>query len=323
MAYYHFRPEEREVISQMVAAGKSAAAIAKFLHRDPTSVRRELRRNGFKGLYCAMHAQQLAGRRRREGRAQCRKLSRPENREYVQQRLRKCWSPEQIAGRSKRDFPTDPRRKLSRQTIYTWLANDDHRRRWIVYLRQYKRRRRHARAPGRVDRALEKRPAIINERGRYGDWEGDTIVGSGRHGGAMITLVERKSGYLALLPVTSRKAALVRRSICGRLTQLPGELCQSITFDNGSEFAEYAIIEKALGLQVFFTDPHAPWQRGTDENTNGLVRQFFPKGTNLTLVSRHKASKVEHLLNDRPRKRLNFQTPSEVLEAERYRALQT
>lgn len=298
MAYHQFRAEEREVISQRVAAGESPAAIAKFLHRDPTSIRRELRRNGFKGLYCAVHAQLLAERRRREGRAQCRKLARPENREYVEQRLRKCWSPEQIAGRSKRDFPTDPRRKLSRQTIYTWLAHDDHRRRWIVFLRQYKRPRRHARAPGRADRALQKRPAIINERGRYGDWEGDTIVGSGRHGGALISLVERKSGYLVLLPVASRKADPVRRSICGRLAQLPGELRHSVTFDNGSEFADYAALEKALGIEVFFADPHSPWQRGTDENTNRLVRQFLPKGTNLTLVSRYKVAKIEQSIND-------------------------
>jgi IS30 family transposase len=323
MAYHQFRAEEREVISQMIAAGKSPAAVARFLHRHPTSVRRELRRNGFKGLYCAVHAQQLSGRRRREGRAKCRKLARPENREYVEQRLRKCWSPEQIAERSKREFPTDPRRKLSRQTIYTWLAHDDHRRRWIVYLRHYKRRRRHARAAGRTDRALQKRPAIVNERGRYGDWEGDTIVGSGRHGGALISVVERKSGYLVLLPVAGRKAEPVRRSICGRMGQMPCALLQSMTVDNGSEFAEYAAIENALGLQVFFTDPHAPWQRGTNENTNGLVRQFFPKGTNLALASRYKVAKVEQLLNDRPRKRLNFQTPSEILDTERYRAVQT
>jgi IS30 family transposase len=323
MAYHHFRAEEREVISQMLAAGKSPAAIAKFLHRDPTSVRRELRRNGFKGLYCAVHAQQLAERRRVEARAKSRKLARPENREYVQQRLRKCWSPEQIAGRSQRDFPTEPRRKLSRQTIYTWLARDDHRRRWIVFLRQYKRRRHHVRAPGRTDRALEKRPAIVNQRGRFGDWEGDTIVGSGRHGGALISLVERKSGYLALLPVAGRKAAPVRRSICGRLAQLPGELRQSVTFDNGSEFSDYAALEGALGTQVFFTDPHSPWQRGTNENTNGLVRQFFPKGTNLALTSRYKVAKTEQLLNDRPRKRLGFQTPSEVFTAECCRAVQT
>jgi transposase, IS30 family len=323
MAYHHFRAEEREVISQMLAAGQSPPVIAKCLHRDPTSIRRELRRNGFRGLYCAVHAQQLAERRRIAARARSRKLARPENREYVEQRLRKCWSPEQIAGRSQREFAADPRRKLSRQTIYTWLARNDHRRRWIVFLRHYKRRRRHARAPGRTDRALAKRPTIINQRGRFGDWEGDTIVGSGRHGGALISLVERKSGYLALLPVAARKAEPVRRSICGRLAQLPSELRQSLTFDNGSEFAGYAALEEALGTQVFFTDPHAPWQRGTNENTNGLVRQFFPKGTNLALASRYKVAKAEQLLNDRPRKRLNFQTPSEVLNAERCRALQT
>jgi len=322
MEYHHLRAEEREVISQMSAAGKSPPAIARFLHRDPSCIRRELRRNGFRGLYCAVHAQQLAERRRAQARAKSRKLARPENREYVEERLRKCWSPEQIAGRSQRDFPSDPRRQLSRQTIYTWLANDDHRRRWIVFLRHYKRRRR-ARAAGRKDRALEKRPAIINQRGRFGDWEGDTILGSGGRGGGLISLVERKSGYLALLPVASRKADPVRRSICGRLASLPGELRQSITFDNGTEFADYAAIEKALGLAVFFADPHAPWQRGTNENTNGLVRQFFPKGTNLAQVSRYKVAKVEQLLNDRPRKRLKFQTPSEVLTVERCRALQT
>jgi IS30 family transposase len=323
MAYHHLRAEEREVISQMFAAGHSPPVIAKFLNRHPTSIRRELRRNGLRALYCAVHAQQLAERRRVAARAKSCKLTRPENRAYVEQRLRMCWSPEQIAGRSRLDFPDDPRRMLSRQTIYTWLARNDHRRRWIVFLRQYKRRRRHARAPGRTDRALAKRPAIINERGRFGDWEGDTIVGSGRHGGALISLVERKSGYLALLPVADRKAEPVRRSICGRLAQLPDELRQSITFDNGSEFADYVALEAALGADVFFTDPHSPWQRGTNENTNGLVRQFFPKGTNLALASRYKVAKAEQLLNDRPRKRLNFQTPSEVLAAERYRALQT
>lgn len=323
MVYRHFRAEEREVISQMLAAGRSAPEIAKHLNRHPVSVRREIRRNGLKGLYCAVHAQQRAERRRTAARAQSRKLNRPEVREYVVQRLRECWSPEQIAGRSQREFPAQPRRKLSRQTIYTWLAGDDHRRRWIVFLRRYQRKRRHARPAGRIDRALEKRPAIINERGRFGDWEGDTIVGSGQQSGALVSLVERKSGYLALLPVASRKAEPVQRSICGRLTQLPGELRRSLTLDNGSEFAGYAAIEAAVGLEVFFTDPHSPWQRGTNENTNGLVRQFFPKGTNLALVSRYKVAKAERLLNDRPRKRLNYQTPSEVFNSERYRALQT
>lgn len=323
MAHRHLRPEEREVISQMLAQEATPPAIAKALGRDPTTIRRELRRNGLKGLYCAVHAQQAAVKRRALARAKCRKLLRPENLAYVQARLRKCWSPDQIAGRSQREFPENPQRKLSRQTIYTWLAHDDHRRRWVVCLRHYHRKRRHAKQPGRTDRALMQRPAIINERGRYGDWEGDTIVGSGPHGGVLVSLVDRKSGYLALLPLENRKSDKVQRSICGRLGQLPAELRHSLTFDNGTEFAAYRAMEQALELPVFFTDPHSPWQRGTNENTNGLVRQFFPKGTNLRAASRYKVAKVEKLLNDRPRKRHHYQTPSEVLASAGYRAFQT
>lgn len=323
MAHRHLRPEEREVISQMLVQGATPPAIAKALGRDPTTIRRELRRNGLKGQYCAMHAQQAAVRRHAQARAKCRKLLRPENLKYVQERLRKCWSPEQIAGRSQREFPENPQRKLSHQTIYDWLAHDDHRRRWLVFLRHYPRKRRQAKPAGRTDRALQQRPTIINERDRYGDWEGDTIVGSGPHGGVFVSLVDRKSGYLALLPLPNRKSDKVQRSICGRLATLPAELRQSLTFDNGTEFAAYTAMEQALGLSVFFTDPHSPWQRGTNENTNGLVRQFFPKGTSFRQASRYKVAKVEKLLNDRPRKRHGYQTPNEVLAAAGYRAFQT
>ena len=323
MAYHHLRAEEREVISRMFAEGKSNEAIGAELKRDPSTISRELRRNGLRGMYFAVDAQQLADKRRCEARAKSRKLNRSENLEYVQRRLRQCWSPDQIAGRSRVDFPENPERTFSHQTIYTWLARDDHRRRWVVYLRHYRRKRRRPKPTGRANRALEKRPAIVNERGRYGDWEGDTIVGAGRHGGALVSLVERKSGYLALLPVPSKHATNVRRAMCGRLQQLPSELRQTITLDNGSEFAEYALLESALDIDVFFTDPHAPWQRGTDENTNGLARQFFPKGTNFNQVSRYKVARAENLLNHRPRKRLNYQTPSEVLTEQRHRAFQT
>lgn len=306
----HLRPEEREVLSQMLAAGHTKTAIARYLRRDPTTIRRELRRNGWKGQYCAVHAQQCATRRRIAARAKSRKLCRPENWQYVQERLRKCWSPDQIAGRSRRDFPADSRRRLSRQTIYTWLHQDDHRRRWKVFLRRHKCRRHRTKPPGKTVRALAARPEIINQRGRCGDWEGDTIVGP--HGAALISLVDRRSGYLALLPVPSRKADKVQRSICGRLQQLPPALRCSLTFDNGTEFAQYVAMEQALELTVFFADPHSPWQRGTNENTNGLVRQFFPKGTNLSQVSRYKVAKAEQLLNDRPRRRLAYQTPREI-----------
>jgi IS30 family transposase len=307
----------------MKAAGTSNEAIGARLGRAASTISRELRRNGWREMYLAVDAQRCAEQRRRQSRAGCRKLSRPENLAYVQERLRRCWSPDQIAGRSRLEFPHNPERTFSRQTIYTWLARDEHRRRWIVFLRHYRRKRRHTKPAGRVDRALAKRPPIVNERGRYGDWEGDTIVGSGRHGGALVSMVERKSGYLVLLPVPSKHAANVRRAMCGRLQQLPPELRQTMTLDNGSEFAEYELLESTLDMEVFFTDPHAPWQRGTSENTNGLARQFFPKGTNFNQVSRYKVGRAEDLLNDQPRKRLNYQTPSEVLAQQRYRALQT
>jgi IS30 family transposase len=323
MAYGHLKPEEREIISQMYVAGRSNKAIGAALGRDPSTIYRELRRNGGGEFYFAVDAQKLAEQRRRGARAKSRKLNRPENLAYVQERLRQYWSPDQIAGRSRREFPENPERTFSHQTIYNWLARDDHRRRWIVYLRRHRQKRRCAKPAGRVDRALAKRPAVVNERGRYGDWEGDTIVGSGRHGGALVSLVERKSGYLVLLPVPSKQATSVRRAICGRLQQLPPELHQTMTLDNGSEFAEYKLLESTLGMEVFFTDPHSPWQRGTNENTNGLVRQFFPKGTNFNEVSRYKVARAENFINDRPRKRLHYQTPSEVLTPQCYRALLT
>ncbi len=323
MAKGHLKAEEREVISQMVAAGSSFAEIGKALGRHPSNIGRELRRNGMKGLYVAVDAQRRAEKRRVEARAKSRKMNRPENIEYVKAGLRKYWSPDQIAGRSRIDFPDDPRRKLSRTTIYGWIHNDDHCRRWQKFLRCYKRRRRHARPEARTGRALEKRPAIINERGRYGDWEGDTIVGSGPQGGVLVSLVERLSRYAILLPLPHRKSDRVERSIRGRMQQLPADMRLSLTFDNGSEFAAYAALENALGLAVYFTDPHSPWQRGTNEYTNRLVRQFAPKGTNLRQVSDYKIAKYERLLNNRPRRQLGYQTPSELFTAACQHAIQT
>jgi IS30 family transposase len=323
MAFKHLRPEEREILSQMRAAGHSQAQIAKALGRSASTISRELKRYGYKTMYVAVDAQRGASQRRRAARAKSRKLNRPENREYVIAGLRKSWSPDQIAGRSQLDFADDPRRKLSHQTIYTWIKNDDHCRRWKKLLRCHKRKRCRERAQERVDRALEKRPEEINLRERFGDWEGDTIVGSGPHGGVLVSLVERKSRYLILLPLPHRKSDLVERSIRGRLQQLPPELRRSITFDNGSEFAAYAALENSLELTVYFTDPHSPWQRGTNEYHNRLVRQFAPKGTVLRELSDYKVRKYERLLNDRPRKQLNYRTPREVFQEACQLAIQT
>jgi IS30 family transposase len=319
----HLTPEEREVLSQMLAQGLTRRAIAKVLGRDVSTIYRELRRNGHRGLYCAVHAQACAERRRREARRRSRKMQRPELREYVQLHLRKCWSPEQIAGRLPWDDPENPALRISHQTIYAWLATDDHRRRWRRYLRRYRPRKRRCRAPQQARRARNLWPEIITRRERYGGWEGDTIVRPPRSRSALVSLVERKSGYLELIAITDRQAVTTNHAIYRRLSCYPDSLRQSLTLDNGSEFSQPQALTASLHLAVFFTDPHSPWQRGTNENTNGLARQFFPKGTCFSKVSHYKVAQVQDLLNHRPRKRLGFRTPSEVLQAQRGRAIQT
>lgn len=319
----HLTPEEREVLSQMLAQGLTRRAIAKALGRNASTIYRELRRNGHRGLYCAVHAQACAERRRREARRQSCKMQRPELRDYVQSHLRKCWSPEQIAGRLPWDYPENPALRISHQTIYAWLATDDHRRRWCRYLRRYRPRKRNCRARKQACRALRLRPEIIARRERYGDWEGDTIVSPPRSRSALVSLVERKSGYVELAAIADRQAVTTNQAIYRRLSFYPSGLRHSLTLDNGSEFSQLEALTASLHLDVFFTDPHSPWQRGTNENTNGLARQFFPKGTCFSKVSRYKVAKVQDLLNHRPRKRLGFRTPSEVIQEQRCRAIQT
>ena len=157
------------------------------------------------------------------------------------------------------------------------------------------------------------RPNIINGRRRYGDWEGDTMVGKGRRS-ALVTLVERKSGYARIGRVDSMKSDATMRTAKRRLKDLPSSLRRSMTFDNGKEFAEHQHLNRGLGLEIYFADPYASWQRGTNENTNGLLRQFFPKGTDFTQISHREVACVELLINERPRKRLDYRTPAEILE---------
>jgi transposase, IS30 family len=306
------RLEEREFLAEKLAAGWSQARIAKALGRSGSTISDELKRNGPKSCYWPSVAQSLAERRRRSAGRKRRKLERVEVRQFVIDHLRLLWSPDEIGEQSKRRFPGQSQCWLSHQTIYTWIATDDHSRRWRKLLRRTRRRRRCRRSQPNLCRGLAQRPAIINERGRYGDWEGDTIVSRGRRGGALVTLVERRSGLAELIAVRDLKTKTVTRAIYHRLKTYPPEWRQSLTLDNGVEFRGAGWLTERLGLQVFFTDPHSPWQRGSNENFNGLVRQIFPKGTVLSQVSRYKVAKAQHLLNTRPRKRLAYQTPSDI-----------
>ena len=320
----HLTLEEREVIAHMHRAGKLQTQIADRIGRNKGTISRELRRNRSRNSYWAVAAQRKAQRRRRE-RPWVAKMQRPKVQRYVRQRLRRRWSPDQIAGRSRSDFPHDRRRQISHQTIYTWIATEEAAgRHWQRYLRRRGRKRPDWEKRGRLPTSvsIEGRPTVVDRRSRYGDWEGDTIVGANRRGGA-VTLVERKSGYLLLGKVPNLRAATVRQAAARRYATTPAALRKTLTLDNGKEFAEHQQLELEAALKIYFAKPYSAWQRGTNENTNGLIRQFFPKGTDLASLPEHRFTKVQQLLNDRPRKRLGYRTPNEVLASHLQVAIET
>jgi transposase, IS30 family len=311
---HHLTVEEREVIARMRSNARSQTEIARQLGRADSTISRELRRNRSRNGYWPVAAQKKADARRSH-RPRLPKFQRSDVRRFVQQRLRQYWSPDEIAGRSRRDFPRDLPRQISHQTIYAWIrAQEAAGKHWRRYLRSTGWKR-----PGRENRGLlpactsiDRRPAVVDRRGRFGDWEGDTVVGAGRRGGAL-TLVERKSRYLLLGRVGDLRAATVRKSAVELYDATPPALRKTLTLDNGKEFAEHKQLEVDASLKTYFAKAYCAWQRGTNENTNRLVRQFFPKGTNLASVPKHRFTRVQQLLNNRPRKCLGYRTPLEVL----------
>jgi len=303
---------ERQLIYGLLNKGKSKLEIAETLDRDRSTIYREIRRNSRHGEYQPAKAQSLADKRRLACRPP-RKLDDAPTREYVRCRLANFWSPEQIAGRRQQDVPHERSQWMSRQTIYNWIKTAAPK--WQNWLRRGGRPTEKRGKMSDVVR-IDGRPDVINNRCRYGDWEGDTIVGKGRRN-ALVTLVERKSGFTRIGKADNLKADTTRRVTVQRMKDLPASLRRSVTFDNGKEFAEHEKLGKSLGLEVYFALPYRSWQRGTNENTNGLLRQFFPKGTDFSRISHHEVARVEKLLNERPRKRLGYRTPSEVLEKRR------
>ncbi|MCH8149056.1 MAG: IS30 family transposase [Planctomycetes bacterium] len=307
--------DEREVISRMLYANELPAAIARRLGRHRSSVGREIERNSDGGGgYSAVEAQRRAEARRRN-RPLTRKLDRPEMNEEVRRSLARYWSPDQIAGRLKQDHPGQSGRWVSHQTIYDWLRRDEHRDPWEGCLRFGGRRRKKNDRRGKIPRTVEidKRPKIVERRSRFGDWEGDTMVGA-KHCGALVTHVERKSGYLLAAKAAARRCGPVNQATKRLFANIPSSLRKTLTLDNGKEFAHHEAMGRRTGLDIYFAQPYAAWQRGVNENTNGLLRQFFPKGTNFTQVSHHDVRLASEQLNNRPRKRLGYRTPNEVLQ---------
>jgi len=308
----HITLEERDRIAQLRYQGADQKEIARALGRCPSTVSRELCRNRVNDEYYAAQAQRLSERRRRE-RPITRKMDDPEMNLAVREGLAHNWAPEQITGRMKRQAPDRPERRVSPQTIYAWIKQDPRREHWESLLRRRGKRpcrRKNAATTGDGARIAD-RPEVIEQRLRLGDFEGDTVLGPPGTGG-LATLVDRKSRFTIVVKVQSKNADHVHEKLKQRLKELDEEHRHSITFDNGTEFARCHRLEKHLDLQLYFADPGCPYQRGTNENTNGLIRQYFPKGTDFRDISHSQVRRVENLLNSRPRACLGFRTPNEV-----------
>ncbi len=307
---HHFTLEEREILHGLLKKEISKEKIAEIMQRHISTIYREIKRNsGLRG-YRPKQAQRKAEQRRLKSRRLC-KMADTRIYTYVTEKLEKRWSPDQIAGRARLDFPRYSDRWISRQTIYNWIRS--HNPRWRRMLRLCGRRRcRDQRGQLKECVRIEGRPKIIDSRRRFGDWEGDTVVGKG-HRSAVVTMVERKSGYAKIGKLKCRHSVPTILSAAQRLSRLPKHLRRSITLDNGKEFSQHKRLTARTGIAVYFAKPYAAWQRGTNENTNGLLRQFFPKGTDFTRISHYEVARVENLLNKRPRRRLGYRTPSGVL----------
>jgi IS30 family transposase len=310
---------EREEISRAVATGESIRAIAAALGRAPSTVSREIRRNGGRRRYRASKADQAAWERARRPKA-CRLVENRALAHIVAGKLRSAWSPEQIAGWLKRRYPDDEHYQVSHETIYRSLfiqARGALKKQLLQHLRRTRGMRRSryytqkAGNQGRITAAvsIRERPAAIADRAVPGHWEGDLLCGS--HNSQIATLVERHTRYVMLAKVGGTDTETVVNALIKQAHKLPRELYKSLTWDRGKEMADHKRFTLATDIKVYFCDPHTPWQRGSNENTNGLLRQYFPKGTDLSVHSQAKLNAVARQLNERPRKTLNFETPAE------------
>lgn len=312
------RAGERDKLARWKAQGVSNSECARRLGRHVSTIGREVKRNAWQGTYVAIHAQEEAWTRAENSGQGKHPLKNPDVYAYVTEHLREGWSPDQIAGRLKREHPDDSHWWICAETIYRWIYHPDQaEQRWWEYLRrkQKKRRKRNgrrvprSRIPDRI--SIDQRPAAAKERREAGHWEGDTVVSKGQRDGVH-TEVERVSRFLAarkVSAITSEVTITVQRQI---FAALPPPLRRSTTLDNGRENHLHAQLH-TLDMRTYFADPYASWQRGTNEHGNWLLRYYFPKGTAFTTVSDAELQDVVDEINNRPRKILGYATAREVL----------
>ncbi|WP_250483275.1 IS30 family transposase [Caballeronia sp. GaOx3] len=310
---------DREEISRGLAADDSIQSIARRLSRAPSTICREIKRNSGEKGYRADSADELAWQRARRPKA-CKLVATPALAKLVAAKLRLEWSPQQIAGWLKRIWPDNEGFHVSHETIYRTLfiqARGALKKELLEHLRRTRamRRSRHhtqkTEDHGRIRDAvsISERPATVEDRAVPGHWEGDLLCGSGNS--QIATLVERQTRYVMLVKVDSKDSETVANALIKHAGKLPQELYKSLTWDRGTEMAGHKRFTIATDIAVYFCDPKHPWQRGSNENANGLLRQYFPKGIDLSTYSQAKLNAVARRLNERPRKTLDYETPAE------------
>jgi len=326
-SYRRLTNREREEISRGIAAGISQVEIAGKLHRHPATISREIRRNIGKHRreYLAFTASRKAMVRassRRLGKS--RLAQETKLRRYVLAGLSREWSPREIQERLKKEYPLDMTMRISHEAIYRYiyvLPRGELRKVLIKSLRQehkYRRKKEHSKLQGNRGKiadmlSIEERPKEVADRSVPGHWEGDIILGKHRKSG-LGTLVERTTRYTLLVPLGKNKSAVaVRKAYARAFRSVPSELKKTLTYDQGKEMLEHKRFTIDTGIKVYFAHPGSPWERGTNENTNGLIRQYFPKGTDFSKVSRYQIKRAQRRLNDRPRAVLNYEKPDEVI----------
>jgi len=311
---------ERETISRGLAKRISIRSIAEQLCRSPSTVSREIARNGGRRCYRAHKADKAAWERARRPQA-CKLAQQPRLAKLVEHKMQEHWSPQQIAGWLKRQFPDDETRRVSHETIYRSLflqARGALKKELLGYLRTERSLRRprkqastKGQGPGRIPNAIpiSERPPSIEDRAIPGHWEGDLIIGS--NNSQIATLVERQTRYVMLAKIDKLDSATVIKALIKQSRKLPKELYKSLTWDRGVEMKQHKKFTLATDIQIYFCDPKSPWQRGSNENTNRLLRQYFPKGTDLSVHSQRELNRVARQLNARPRKTLDYETPAD------------
>jgi len=323
MRYNRITISERVEIYRLVQSDKSARQIAKELGRHHSTISRELERNTYPFNYLPVHgyrvmmASDLANVRAESRRGKkCKLNQNPQLKKVVLEKLQLRWSPMQISVYLSLTYQDNAQMQISHESIYTYvylLGRGALKKSLHTYLRQKKvvRNYRKRASPHRQFEemiSIEERPAEVANRTIPGHWEGDLIIGKGQKS-AIGTIVERTTRFLLIVPLKGRDAETVRKAFARELKQLPSQVRLSMTYDQGREMCEHKLFTKATKMKVFFAHPHSPWERGTNENTNMLIRDFYPKETDFSQLSRYRLKKIQTLLNERPRKVLNWKTP--------------